>query len=165
MNQNPYLNRHGRPKRITYEERVKIEELLKKGIGPSKVSRLTGISLNGLKKELTKGGGTVNYTAEAAQAETIKRKRVYKGGFRKPFEPGQAEDIHEKYKHGWSVAELSKHFGMGYRRIIRSLDDTDVKDQRRYTMTFDERLCIIEMQMDIILEQIRSLHDTISKNK
>lgn len=63
---------------ITYEERVQIEKLLKKGLSCGKIAIEIGRSKNGVVAEVRERGGRDNYTAKQAQAIADEKNREKK---------------------------------------------------------------------------------------
>lgn len=104
-------------KRLTYEDRVKIELLTKQGFNPAKISHLIGRHRSTVQRELCRFPRS--YTAAKAQAEASAQAGSRNRGRKLEMDKRLLNYVHEKLKLRWSPQQISKQLWLDFKKDKR----------------------------------------------
>lgn len=144
---------------ITYEERLKIESLMKQGILNCKaIAQVLGRHWKAIQIEIKRGGGRQFYTAEVAQARADKMKSNRVHLLKRKFSESEIEEIVTCRAKGHSIWAIARTIGCGESTMRRFLEEKKIKAPARGdVITLDDRVRALEVQITILEEEIKEL--------
>lgn len=153
----------GNPIPLKYEERLKISELLQKGLTYQTIADRIGRHVDTIKAELVRGGGPLSYCPHKAQKRYEQNKGAAFQRRRRTFTKEETEALEKAISQGFTKNKISIESGVSYYRTVHYLCKyhpgyvvtTDQKKLERRSL--EERVSSIEMQIEIVIDQLREL--------
>lgn len=153
----------GNPIPLSYEERLKIYELLQKGLTYRTIADEIGRYIDTVRVELIRGGGSLSYCPHKSQkAYENKKLAALKRRFR-IYSKEEKELLEISISEGFSKNKISILSGVSYYRTVHYLKKyhpeyeptpDQLKIERR---SLEERISSIEMQLEIIIDRIKEI--------
>lgn len=153
----------GKPIPLSYEERIKIHELLQQGLTYRTIANAINRYVDTIKVELTRGGGPFTYCPHDAQQRYEKTKANAVGRRIGRYSEEETRLMEDAISKGYTKNKISTESGVSYYRVVSYLDkfhhgyecSTDqIKIERT---SLEARVISLEMQVEILLEQIKEL--------
>ena len=142
--------------RITFEERQKIEKLLKEGLSGRAISLSIGRSHHAVKNDITLNGGRSTYNAERAQKSSIRRKETRLKKIETLLTPKQEAIIFQGIQEKWPINQIRKAAGISWYKMQKILSKMGYDGPTDNFFDFMERLSAIEQQIEIILNLLET---------
>lgn len=149
----------------TFDERRTIEKSIKEGKTFREISHILNRPPLSVKFEITKHGGTQNYNALEAHEQT-KKNRTHSVAYA-PREFTEEERIlaKEMIDQGFSFTKIKKQLKISYYSLVRNLKNSNITLPNSITAdrikSTEERLDSLEMQLDIILDNLKDLNEKV----
>jgi len=149
---------------FSFEDRLKIEQMLKDGCSYLKIAQVLGRARSGVVSEI-KHFPTGEYTAEKAVARSKeilrKRREVYN---KKPFTEEQKKIVEIGMKEGWTMSQVAKKCGVGVNRLGEYLSENSITLKTLRAEAIIMRVDALEMQMEIISSQLKTIIQELITN-
>lgn len=144
-------------KRLTFEEREKIEKLLKEGLSCSHISRIIGRGKNVVVAEVRRAGGRETYTAKKGQerANESKRRQVSAVTNRANDKFSANHNIVRKlYEKGKNFYEIHEITGINYIHLSHIYKNLNLKKPITYDGIHElhKKIYALEEQIKVIFE-------------
>lgn len=144
-------------KSFSLEERKTIERLLKEGLSRHSIAIMLNRSSSGLRTEVARNGGAENYSAAAAQANSIQIKTRRLNKIKKTFSPHQLTIISEGVIEKLSVAIIASSAGCSKAAIRTHFRDNNISYLPRNSIGFERRLQAVETKVEIMMDIIKEM--------
>jgi Helix-turn-helix domain len=152
-------------KRILKHERQIIERMLKEGHNFAEIGRFLGRTRGSIKQEIFRAGGKNNYNAEQAEAAAIRRMENMCSKLRvlgtKKISDEQKEIMKRGIDENWSLNKIRVSAGVGRSALDRFVKENHILrptgEMLGNTRMLYERIKMLEMQLEIIIDQIKEL--------
>jgi IS30 family transposase len=138
-------------------ERDVIEKLLKEGRTFGFISSATGRSRSCIKMEVARNGGKDVYTAEEAQLRFESLNSLKSLKLSKPLSPELAETIRLAASKGKSMYKIRKSLGISRYLLLKYFKEFHIEHKSKDHASLEERFEILEMQIEILMDQVREL--------
>lgn len=148
---------------ISLEERREIEKMLKEGFKQSEIALKLSRHWKTISREVATNGGRLLYNALDAHNRKLKHlERRQKIPIHSPLTEDQISIIEKGIKNGLSKYNIRKQAGIGAKRCIEYFKKNHPEYKSKYASglpALENRIESLEMQIEIIIEQLRSLND------
>ena len=152
---------------LRLEERIEIERLIKEGCSCSRIATLIKRSNSCIRMEVRKNGGYYNYDANKSHERHLNALNNRKISNTKRILSDEEKDFLEnQVEKGVSLNYLMAKLKTNRRRILSVLKDKNIHyEPKNNFSSIIERVEIIEMQLEIVIETIKVLNDRYKKDK
>lgn len=150
--------------RLTLEDRRQIEALVKKGYMQSYIARTIGRNKSTINTELKKYGDLDNYNAVIAHKNHCVNVRRSNQKRTKIFSQDALISIQEKYRKGLSLKAIADELQTSKWVIKNVIKRMNLRKRSLEGTSLDSRVDALEMQLEIIIEQLRELKNGNQKN-
>lgn len=140
---------------LIFDDRVKIEELLKLGCKIGSIARSLGRSDSCIKQEVRRGYGREAYNAERVQKMADLRKSIGNQKKRKNLNEHEIVLIKKGIDEGLSMHKISSGFKISPYKLRQFIQENKIKYTRKNYASFEQRLEVLEMQIEIIIEKLK----------
>lgn len=156
--------KRGFGEKLSPEERLKIQQMLKCGYSRKNIARILGRTPFTIGKEVKRNGGPDLYDGERAQKTYEERRQAKKKKLsdlaKVPLTQQQIDDIEEGIKHElpFSVIRENSHVGFGrLRKYMKKNHPNYVCQRGQISKTIASRVTALEFQMEIVLDQLKAI--------
>ena len=146
---------------LTLEERKQIEFLLKNGYRTGGIAKILQRSHSCIKQEICKNGHRADYNAMIAHEAAIIRKKSRFSKLKGNCTEEEIALIMEGVNQGYSINKISITSGTSPWKVAGYLRDNNIKHIPKGYLGFENRIQSLEMQVEILIEQIRRLNDKL----
>lgn len=151
---------------ITFEERQKIEELLKKNLSTRKIAKVLGRSKYCIGYELKRMGGLPNYNAISAQENAQSNLKSRGQKLKKCWSEEIEKIIMFEIANRKNLTDIALELRINRSTLMRWLKERNIDYAKCVDRSsYEQRISSLEMQVEIILEQLEKLNDKITFNK
>lgn len=143
-------------RRFSFEDRKKIESLVKQGFNKFQIAKAMGRANSGIRSEMKRCLNWENYTAQEAENHRIKIEmaRRKKLGKRVTI---LADEILKALKEGMQQKQICERFGVSASGVCRIRKAAGLPGTGEEYQSLETKLFSLQMQLEIILERIDSL--------
>ena len=138
---------------ITFEKRQLIEKLISEGKTSKEIRELTGLSKQGIRRELSRCIPR-QYNAQMAQ-ETYKKTWSRRGESRHILSEEEIKAVRLMMEKGLSRSSIRKALGVSYDFIQRWFSEHIPDYEGGKINNLEERLSCVEMQLEILFDLIK----------
>lgn len=157
----------GTPRRkpfpLSYEERKIIYEMIQQGYTHRSISEKIDRYIDTVSVEIQRNGGTRSYCPHKAQAGFEKRKLAGAQRRSDNFSENEKQSLEESIAAGYTINKTAVISGVSHFRVNRYINKFHPgykasNDQIRIErLSLESRVTSLEMQLEIIVEQIKEL--------
>lgn len=155
--------KRGSTKPLSYEERVKIYELLQEGLTYRTIGKRIERCADTIALELVRGGGSQSYCPGEAQKMYEEKKANASRRRLRTYSIEERTLLEKAVLQGYTKNKISIESGISYFRVVKYLEkyhsgykpSTDQIKMERISL--EGRVISIEMRLEILLEQIKEL--------
>lgn len=148
--------------RLSLSEREVIENHLKNGLNMDEVARMLGRAKSSIQNEVSRNGGRYNYNASSAHMRSEEIRRHKNESLCKKLNEDQIKTIQDGISRELSIKQICDESGIERNRLFRFLNRNSPrepqKDRTEEKTNLEERVSCLEMQVEIIIEQLRNLN-------
>lgn len=147
---------------LSLEERKAIERLIAQGHSVVDIARIIGRHYKNTGLEINKNGGRLSYNAEKAHEGALARAQYRISRLRKKFELAQEQKMKELYEQGFTLEKIARFFNTTESIVSQTSRERGWQIDFSTETSPSVRISSLELQMEIVLEQLRKINDKIN---
>lgn len=142
---------------LRLEERRMIEKLIKDGRTNGNIAYHINRTGSCVKKEILRHGGRANYSAVKAQEAADLRRETKNAKISKGLLPSEQEIVKKLALEGHSINSIRSKTAISRHLLTRFLRESGIAVKSRHYLSFEDRITQLELQMEILIDQVREL--------
>jgi predicted DNA-binding protein YlxM (UPF0122 family) len=154
----------GAIKDLTIEERKRIALLVSRNVSIREIARIINRSKSCVVQELKRYKETKIYDPVVAHQEAQNRKAHRFDNLMTPYTPEQIRIIEKCVENNLSMSKIKEIIGTSYDKLKKYF----IKNNPDYifpvSKRLEDRISALEMQMEIIVDQLKEINERYSKN-
>lgn len=141
---------------LTFDERKQIEEMLKWHLSHKDMAKRLGRATSCVDTEL-RYFKNEPYNAEKAHKDALVRRKKRCTHANEKFSPEDELYIRTKLADNWSILSIRNHLKCKQSNLYAYIKENNLHSRANLTEIFEGRLSALEMQIEILIDQIKEL--------
>lgn len=155
----------GAIKDLTLEERKRIALLVSRNVSIREIARIINRSKSCVVQELKRYKKTKIYDPVVAHQEAQNKKAHRFDNLMIPYTPEQIQIIEKCVENNFSMSKIKEMVGTSYDKLKKYFLKNNPDYIFPVSQGLAERISAIEMQIEIIVDQLKEINERNSKNK